>query len=240
MLLDVYNGFISALTNGQPEYTALVLAGLAATYYIIYRTGGRSWAFLYVALIPFLNWSFGIIPEFKILDPNATFDKGLSLHPMTVVTGLVFVVRDFVQREMKQMVLLCMALAIGWSFFYAWPVIALASGIAFAISEFFDWLLFTFTKYRLSTRILLSSAVAAPIDTSIFLYGADLAKQLNAGQALEYGSLFGSISVPLADGNTMHVANWIVFIIGKMIGAFVVSGIIRNREDAGKINPQEA
>ncbi len=236
MFVDVYNGLVGALTNGQPQYLLPVLLGLAATYYIIYRLGGRVWAYIYVALIPFLNWSFGIIPEFAIAAPNETFSKGLSLHPMTVVTGLVFVVRDFVQREMKQMVLVCMAMAIGWSFFYAWPVIALASGLAFAISEFFDWLLFTFTKYRLSTRILLSSAVAAPIDTSVFLYGADLAKQLNAGKELA----FGTMGLPIADGNTLHIANWVVFIIGKMIGAVVVSYMIRKQEDAGKISPHEA
>ncbi|MEM7639162.1 MAG: hypothetical protein AAF269_08865 [Pseudomonadota bacterium] len=236
MLADITNGFIGALTNGQPQYLLIVVIGLAATFAIIHRLGGRLWAYIYVALIPFLNWSFGIIPEFAILEPNSTFSKGLSLHPMTVVTGLVFVVRDFVQREMKQMVLVCMAMAIGWSFFYAWPVIALASGLAFAISEFFDWLLFTFTKYRLSTRILLSSAVAAPIDTSVFLYGADLAKQLNAGQDLA----FGTMGLPVADGNTLHIANWVVFIIGKMIGAFVVSYMIRKQEDAGKISPHEA
>lgn len=236
MLIEVWDAFVGALTNGQPQYLLLVLAGLSVSFYIIHRLGGRIWAFVYVALIPFLNWSFGVIPEFALMEPNQTFSKGLSLHPMTVVTGLVFVVRDFVQREMKQMVLICMALAIGWSFFYAWPVIALASGLAFAISEFFDWLIFTFTKYRLSTRILLSSAVAAPIDTSVFLYGADLAKQLNAGGSLAYSAL----GIPIADGNTFHIANWVVFIIGKMIGAFVVSYTIRKQEDAGRISPHEA
>ena len=225
MIYSIFLGFINALTNGNPQYLPLVLVGLIISITIIYRVGGRGWALLYVALIPFLNWSFGVIPEVALLAPNDTFSKGLSLHPMTVVTGLVFVVRDFVQREMKQWVLICMALAIGWSFFYAWPVIALASGIAFAVSEFFDWLLFTFTKYRLSTRILLSSAVAAPIDTTLFLYGADLAKQMNLG---------------LEPGNTFHIANWVVFIIGKMIGAVVVSRIIRAREDAGTISPHEA
>jgi len=236
MIIDVFNALIGALTNGGQGPLWLVILGLAASFYVIYRLGGRTWAFIYVALIPFLNWSFGIIPEFQVSAPNDTFTRGLSLHPMTVVTGLVFVVRDFVQREMKQMVLICMALAIGWSFFYAWPVIALASGLAFAISEFFDWLLFTFTKYRLSTRILLSSAVAAPIDTTVFLYGADLAKQINADKALE----FSAIGMPIADGNTFHIANWVVFIIGKMIGAFVVSYLIRKREDAGLIRPHEA
>ncbi|MDJ0922820.1 MAG: VUT family protein [Henriciella sp.] len=221
----IVQGFIHALTNGNPENLLIVVLGLTALFYLIYSLGGRVWAFIYVALIPFLNWSFGIIPEFSVMQPNQTFAKGLSLHPMTMVTGLVFVVRDFVQREMKQKVLVCMGFAIGWSFFYAWPVIALASGIAFAVSEFFDWLLFTFTKYRLSTRILLSSAVAAPIDTSIFLYGADLARQIQLGDP---------------PGNTLHLANWIVFIIGKMVGAVIVSSVIRQREDAGKISPHEA
>lgn len=236
MILDILNGLVGALTNGNPDHLLLVTLGLGASFYIIHRLGGRAWAFIYVALIPFLNWSFGIIPELAIQEPNDTFTKGLSLHPMTVVTGLVFVVRDFVQREMKQMVLICMALAIGWSFYYAWPVIAIASGLAFAISEFFDWLMFTFTKYRLSTRILISSAVAAPIDTTVFLYGADLAKQINAGQSLSYEGL---LSLPLPDGNTFHIANWVVFIIGKMVGAVFVSRVIRAREDAGKVNPHE-
>jgi len=225
MIQTLRDEIVLILTNGNPDLLLLVLSGLIATIGLIYYVGGRSWALLYVALIPFLNWSFGIIPEFALMEPNSTFSKGLSLHPMTVVTGLVFFFFYFVQREMRQWVLICMALAIGWSFFYAWPVIALASGIAFAVSEFFDWLLFTFTKYRLSTRILLSSAVAAPIDTTLFLYGADLAKQINLG---------------LDPGNTFHIANWVVFIIGKMIGAVIVSRIIRQREDAGEVDPHAA
>ena len=234
IFVTIMNAFIAVIINGHPGYLAflpqsvlliIVVCLLIASFYIIHRLGGRHWAFLYVALIPFLNWSFGVIPEFQIVTPDATFTKGISLHPMTIVTGLVFVVRDFVQREMHSRVLICMALAIGWSFFYAWPVIALASGSAFAVSETFDWLVYTFTKYRLSTRILISSAVAAPIDTSIFLYGADLAQQLEFG---------------LEPGNTLHLANWIVFIIGKMIGAFIISNAIRRQEDAGKIDPHEA
>lgn len=225
MIGGVFNELLNALTNNQPGLWHLVLPGLIATIGLVYYVGGRGWALLYVALIPFLNWSFGVIPQFQVIAANDTFSQGIALHPMTMVTGLVFVVRDFVQREMRHWVLLCMALAIGWSFFYAWPVIALASGIAFAVSECVDWVLFTFTKYRLSTRILLSSAVAAPIDTTIFLYGADLAFQLQQGAE---------------PGTMLHIANWVVFIVGKMIGAVIVSRIIRAREDAGKISPHEA
>ena len=228
-----------AATGGRPDDLLVVTIGLLCTFYIIFREGGRVWAFVYFATIPFLNWSFGVIEPLCLAAPASGdpgrvmfdaclyenqdwFSKGVSLHPLTVVTGLVFVFRDFVQRQMGQRVLIVMALAIAWSFYYAWPVIALASGIAFAISEMADWMLYTFTKYRLSTRILLSSAVAAPLDTTIFLYGADLAVQIQLGEP---------------PGTMLHLANWIVFIIGKMIGALVVSEAIRRREDAGLIDP---
>ncbi|WP_291079278.1 hypothetical protein [Hyphomonas sp.] len=219
--------FVDILTNGNPAQIGWAMPALLLSFLAIWLLRGRGWALVYVALIPFLNWSFGVIPEFQVVAPTGTglTAQGVSLHPMTMVTGMVFVIRDFVQREMGHRVLIVMALAIAWSFYYAWPVIALASGVAFAISEGVDWLLFTFTKYRLSTRILLSSALAAPVDTTVFLYGADLAKQMELG---------------MDPGNSLHVWNWIVFVIGKMVGAVIVSAIIRRREDLGKVDPAAA
>lgn len=219
------DAFVSALTNDHPDLLLPALAAMGLTVTAIWQLQGRGWALLYVVMIPFLNWSFGVVQEVRLVEPGGIFALGVSLHPMTLITGMVFVVRDFVQREMGHRVLILMMIAVAWSFFHAWPVIALASGIAFAISEGVDWLMFTFTKYRLSTRILLSSAVAAPVDTTVFLFGADLAKQM------EYG---------LDPGNTLHVWNWVIFVIGKMIGAVIVSAIIRRREDAGLISPKAA
>lgn len=180
------------------------------------------WAFIYFATIPFLNWSFGVVPTIQLAEAGGMFQNGVALHPLTLVTGLVFVFRDFVQRQMGQRVLIVMALAIAWSFYYAWPVIALASGIAFAVSEMADWALFTFTKYRLSTRILLSSLLASPLDTTIFLFGADLALQIRLDEP---------------PGTMLHAANWIVFFIGKMVGAVIVSAAMRRRENAGLVDP---
>ncbi|MGB3626615.1 MAG: VUT family protein [Henriciella sp.] len=223
-MIEFWNALIAALTNSQPEQLLPVLLGLSVTFAAIFYFGGRFWAFLYFVTIPFLNWSFGVIEPWSLVGANETFTKGIELHPLTMVTGLVFVFRDFVQRGMGHKVLVVMALAIAWSFYYAWPVIALASGIAFAISEMTDWLIYTFTKYRLSTRIVLSSAVAAPVDTTIFLYGADLARQMRLGEE---------------PGNMLHWANWIVFILGKMVGAVIVSYLVRRREEAGKIDPYD-
>ena len=237
--MEILETFVAILTNNRPGFLIPVLLGLALTLAILWRLDGRLWAVIYVMMIPFLNWSFGVVPNLEFIGPwvsgdHSTFglvfpddtqiEGSLMLHPLTLITGLVFVVRDFVQREMYQWVLLAMALALGWSMYYAWIVIVIASGLAFFVSEFFDWLLFTFTKMKLSKRILYSSAVATPIDTTIFLYGADLAKQM------EFGS---------EPGNTLTIANWIVFVIGKMIGAVVVSDMVRRREDAGITNPYE-
>lgn len=219
----IWTQLVAALTGGRPDDLLVVVIGLVCTFYIIHREGGRFWALVYFATIPFLNWSFGVVPNIQLVAPNGFFDQGVALHPLTLVTGLVFVFRDFVQRQMGQRVLIVMALAIAWSFYYAWPVIALASGLAFAVSEMVDWALYTFTKYRLSTRILLSSAVASPIDTTIFLIGADLAVQMQLGEE---------------PGTMLHAANWIVFIIGKMVGALFVSAAVRRREDAGLTDPQ--
>lgn len=226
---------VADLTNPESALHLGVVLGLwAATVGLIWYLKGRAWALVYVALIPFLNWSFGNVESWPLLAPGSevsllglpmTFDQGVKLNPLTMVTGLVFVLRDFVQREIGHRVLLVMVVAIGWSFYYSWPVIALASGLAFAVSELVDWVLFTFTKYRLSTRILLSSALATPVDTTIFLYGADLAKQMALGA--EPGSEF-------------HLANWIVFVIGKMVGAVIVSAMIRARENAGEVDPKAA
>lgn len=224
----VWNEVVAIVASRDPAHLPYVLAGLIATGVLIWRLNGRVWAYLYVALIPFLNWSFG-----KISGVDMTNELGwlfgtahkILVNPLTIATGFVFVIRDFVQREMGHRVLILMALAIGWSFYYSWPVIALASGIAFAISETVDWLLFTFTKYRLSTRILLSSALAAPIDTTVFLYGADLA-QVMAGTA--------------QPGDMFNLPNWILFILGKMVGAVAVSWMIRRREQRGEVDPAAA
>lgn len=225
---SVWNEIVSALTNGNPQQLPLALAGVAATAVLIWYLRGRTWAFIYVALIPFLNWTFGKFSGFDVTSElGGMFGTSakIMINPLTIATGMVFVVRDFVQREMGHRVLILMALAVAWSFYYSSPVIALASAVAFAISETSDWLIFTFTKYRLSTRILLSSALAAPIDTTVFLYGADLALQMQKG---------------LPAGTMFNLPNWILFIVGKMIGAVAVSYMIRRREDRGEVDPAAA
>ncbi|MGD2131751.1 MAG: VUT family protein [Maricaulaceae bacterium] len=165
------------------------------------------WPLAYVALIPLVNWSF-------TWAPNWTLWGEVAFNPVTIVTGLVLVFRDFAQRQIGHWVLACMAVALVLSVLLAGPEIALASGAAFAISELVDWALFTFTRFRMSTRIMLSSLIAAPVDTTVFLYGASFVRA-------------GSLSV----------ANAVMSILGKLSGAAVISAIVRRAEDSGRIGP---
>jgi len=154
---------------------------------------------VYVLLIPFINWSFTWAPMWEMF-------PGWAFNPVTIVTGLVLVVRDFAQREVGHYVLIAMAIALALTAWAAGPELALASGGAFAIAEMVDWALFTFTKYRLSTRVLLSSAIAAPLDTTIFLYGAEMIRP-----------------------DQLTGPNITMSIIGKMFGAVVIWWIVRSR-----------
>ncbi len=170
---------------------------------------------VYVALIPFINWSFTWAPltgfvngAFAVYFPGEDIPSAAKwlFNPVTIVTGLVLVVRDFAQREVGHYVLIAMGIALVLTAIAAGPELALASGGAFAIAELVDWALFTFAKYRLSTRVLLSSAIAAPLDTTIFLYGAEIIRD-------------GMLTGP----------NITMSITGKMVGALVIWWIIRRK-----------
>ena len=172
---------------------------------------------IYIGLIPLVNWSFswGVMVE---LSPAHL--PGWAFNPATVITGLVLVARDFAQREIGHWVLLAMAAALGLTAWLVGGELALASGLAFAISEIVDWLMFTFTRLRLSTRILLSSALAAPLDTTAFLF---FAQSLVPGQ--------------------FTLANIVMSIVGKMAGALVIWWIVRRvelRGDAQPVRPSSA
>lgn len=153
---------------------------------------------VYVLLIPLINWSFTWAPMVAL--PGL----GWLFNPVTIVTGLVLVARDFAQREIGHWVLIAMAVALGLTWATSGGELALASGVAFAVSELVDWAVFTFTKLKLSSRVLLSSALAAPVDTSVFLFGAETIRD-------------GMFTLP----------NVTMSIIGKMVGALVIWWLIR-------------
>ena len=189
-----------ALTFLQQPHIAIPI--VIATVLAIFLSG-RRWTALYVALMPIINWAFAGISTIPL--PEAI--GGGEWHPFTVVTGLVLVVRDFAQREIKHWIFGAMIIGLALSTLTAWPVIVVASGVAFLISETADWAVYTFSNRPLSQRILISSCISAPIDQALFLY---LASQVVPGM-FAWGSV-------------------ITGIISKLIGAYFVSRIVAAQE----------
>jgi len=115
----------------------------------------------YIVSIVAVNIGFVYIPPVPLL--------GEMFPPMSLIVGLIFIARDFAQREIGHKVLGAMAVGAILSYLMADPFVAIASVIAFAISEMVDWGVYTYTKRPLRDRILLSSALGTPVDSAIFL-----------------------------------------------------------------------
>lgn len=202
--------FDSALAFLQQPQIAIPIVAATVVAILFMR---RPFTALYVALMPLVNWAFAGIPTIPIPE---SFGGG-EWHPFTIVTGLVLVVRDFAQREIKHWIFGAMLVGLTLSTLTAWPVIVVASGIAFLISETTDWAVYTFSKRPLSQRILISSAISAPIDQMAFI---SLASLVVPG-IFAWGSI--------ATG-----------IVSKLLGAYIVSQIVarqERRERRNEMNP---
>ena len=105
--------------------------------------------FIYVPLIPFFDTMY---------------------PPMTLLVGLVFILRDYAQREVGHKVIIAMLVGALLSYFMADPFIAVASLVAFMVSETVDWGGYSITDKPIHQRILLSSFISTPIDSALFLY----------------------------------------------------------------------
>ncbi len=156
-----------------------------------------NWKFtvLYVAAIVAVNYGFTVIPP--VILPG-----GVVWPPVALLVGLVFVLRDFAQREAGHYVIAAMLLGALLSYVMAGPEVALASTAAFLASEFADWAVYSFTGRTLSQRVLWSSAVSTPLDSAVFLWG------------------IGLFSLPVLAAMTAS----------KMVGALIVWWLLRRRE----------
>ncbi|GIK47394.1 MAG: hypothetical protein KJZ75_06105 [Hyphomonadaceae bacterium] len=186
----------------------VVLVTMAAFFFSGYR-----WAALYVGLMPFINWSFAAVPTYPIPDALG----GGQFQPLAIVTGLVLVVRDFAQREMKHWVWAAMIIGLLLSTLTSWITVVVASGLAFLISETVDWAVYTFSNRPLSQRIMMSSLASAPLDQVVFI---GLASLVVPG-IFAWGTVLTGIA-------------------SKLLGAWVVSQIVaaqEKRKAANEMNP---
>jgi uncharacterized PurR-regulated membrane protein YhhQ (DUF165 family) len=182
----------------------VVLATMAVFFFI-----GRRWTALYVGLMPFINWSFAAVPTFPIPD----WLGGGMFQPLAIVTGLVLVVRDFAQRELKHWIWGAMIVGLALSTLTSWITVVVASGLAFLVSETVDWAVYTFVKRPLSQRIMISSTASAPLDQVVFI---GLASLVVPG-IFAWGTILTGIA-------------------SKLLGAWIVSQTIAAQERSAAAN----
>lgn len=155
------------------------------------------YAFLYVGCVVLVNWLFAVIPPVAL-------PGGEIWPPVSLVVGFVFVIRDYAQRAIGHRVLLAMFVGAGISHFMAGPEIAFASMTAFLVGELMDWAVYTYTGRPFSQRILLSSMVSTPVDTTVFL-----------------------LLIGMAGPGTI-----LIMTLSKLAGALAVFLLVRRREKA--------
>ncbi|MFF7706932.1 VUT family protein [Pseudomonas sp. NPDC007930] len=134
---------------------------------------------LYVASVVLINFAFSAAPGFDVL--------------WSAWGGLVFILRDMVQTRYGHGAVLAMLVALGLSYFTSEPAIALASALAFGVSECIDWLVFSITRRPLRDRLWLSSALSIPVDTLLFFGMIGALTPAVAGTSL--ASKFAGVSV---------------------------------------------
>lgn len=111
----------------------------------------------YVFAIVLINIGFAYVPLIA------------GWPPLSLAVGLVFVLRDFAQREIGHWVVSLMLLGAAASYLLATPAIAVASCVAYLLGEAIDWLVYSLTKKPLHDRVLLSSLLSTPVDSAVFL-----------------------------------------------------------------------
>jgi hypothetical protein len=163
-------------------------------------SGRAPWTYLYLFLIPFINWAYAAVPTIPLPDHG-------EWTPLAIVTGLVLVVRDFAQREIGHWIFIPLIIGLGISFKMAPAEIAFASAVAFGISESVDWGLFTFLKLPLSKRVFISAAIGSPIDTTVFY-------------------LMAAAAVP----GIFNIWAIGASILSKLVGCVIVYLLMKNRE----------
>lgn len=136
---------------------------------------------VYVASIAAANWltaTLGLVP----------IGFGLVVTAGTFAAGAALIARDWVQVTSGRMwTLAAIGVGAALSAWTATPAIAIASGVAFLVSELVDFGVFTPLRGRsLPAAVLVSSLVSAPVDTVLFLYlaGFGVTWQAVAGQLI--------------------------------------------------------
>lgn len=129
---------------------------------------------LYIATIPTANWLIGnagtvCVPNGPCLIPVA---PGIMAPSGVLMIGAALVLRDLVQRTYgAQWSIACILAGTVLSFLIASPALAIASGMAFLLSELADFAVYTpLARRRFVLAVILSCIAGAIVDSALFLW----------------------------------------------------------------------
>jgi len=134
------------------------------------------WLIGYIATIVAANWAivtFGPVPVgFGLMAPAGVY-----------FAGLAFTLRDLTQDSLgRRWVMLAIMAGAGLSAFFGGPL-ALASGVAFLVSEMADFAVYTpLRERRWITAVALSNLIGLVLDSALFLWLAFGSFDFLAGQ----------------------------------------------------------
>ena len=138
----------------------------------------KNWGYLagYIATIPAANWMIGNVGTFCVPDGPCMIPLGFGLSAPSgvLMIGAALVLRDQVQEHMgAKWALGGIIVGAILSYLLADPFIAIASILAFGVSELIDFGAYTYVrKYGRALAIAASGLVGAIIDSIVFLYVA--------------------------------------------------------------------
>jgi hypothetical protein len=164
----------------------------------------------YLLTIPAANLMIGHVGTTCIPDGPCLLPVGFGLMAPSGVymAGLALILRDFVQRDMgKGWSLVAIALGAGLSAAVAPVPLAIASAVAFGISELLDFAIYTpLARRRFITALVVSSAAGAAADSAIFLWLAFGSLDHIAGQMVgKAWMIIGAAAVVYATSRTARV-----------------------------------
>ena len=149
---------------------------------------GSIFLVLFCLTIPAANWMIGhlgtmCVPNGPCLVPVA---PGVMAPSGVLLVGAAFVLRDLVQRRLGVEFGLCAIVAgAAISAGLAPPSLVLASAVAFLLSEFADFAVYTpLARRRLVMAVVASSVVGLVVDSIVFLWLAFGSLEFLPGQVV--------------------------------------------------------
>lgn len=159
--------------------------------------------FCYILFIVFINMLYLHMPMYTVF--------GSTFSAADVLVGVIYLVRDFAQREIKHYIFLAMLIAAILSYFLADKNVAIASVSAFVVGELIDWTIFTFTQKPLSKRLIWSALASSPFDSLVFL----------------------------AISHHLSLVSFIMMTLGKLIGVLVLWGFWISRQRKSEVSASQ-